>query len=621
VPHHGLGNVLRDKKEYDAAIAHFKEAIRLDPQLAVPHHGLGNVLRDKKEYDAAIAHFKEAIRLDPRDALPHHGLGNVLYDKKEYDAAIAQFKEAIRLDAKYAAPHNGLGNVLRDKKEYDAAIAQYQEAIRLDPRDALPHYGLGAVLHDKKESDAAIAHFKEAIRLDPKLALPHYGLGAVLYDKKEYDAAIAEFKQAIRLDPRDAPPHNNLGNVLYDKKEYDAAIAEYEQAIRLDPKLVAPHNGLGNVLYDKKEYDAAIAQFKQAIRLDPKYAQPHDGLGRVLADKKAYDAAIAEYQEAIRLDRTMGAAYANLGLVYRQLGRFSESVSAWGEAAKLMPKHGRIQDELRLSTQLLALDQQLAAIRQGSAKPKAPADAVGLAYFAVQEFKKEYGLAVRLFAEAFAADAKLMAANRYSAACAACLAAAGKGKDAAKLDDKVRADLRHKALAWLRDDVQAGTQSWADNPRSAALLSEMLQNWQSEAPLGSVRDPKELAKLPEGEQQSWRQLWSEVDQLLKKVNAACTETNLKGTLTAKDREQVHEVKMRAGNAYVIGMTSKDFDRYLRLETPQKQVLAAIAPDNLNLRIIFTPEEDAVYCIIATSFEQRGLGAYTLTIRKFPRRKE
>jgi hypothetical protein len=274
---------------------------------------------------------------------------------------------------------------------------------------------------------------------------------------------------------------------------------------------------------------------------------------------------------------------------------------------------------------LLAVDQQLAAIRQGSAKPKTPADAVGLAHFAIQEFKKEYGLAVRLFADAFAADVKLMAANRYNAACAACLAAAGKGKHADKLDGKERANLRHKALAWLRDDVQAGTQSLRANPTSAPWLTEKMKHWHRDPDLVSVRDAKELAKLPEAEQPSWRKLWSDVDGLLKQATAAFTETNLKGMLTAKDTQHVHEVKMNAGNTYAIYLTSNEFNAYLRLETAQKKILAEnddIDPGkNLNSRILFKPKEDAVYRIIATSLKQRGVGAYTLTIREFQRGKE
>jgi hypothetical protein len=77
------------------------------------------------------------------------------------------------------------------------------------------------------------------------------------------------------------------------------------------------------------------------------------------------------------------------------------------------------------------------------------------------------------------------------------------------------------------------------------------------------------------------------------------------------------------------MTSPQFDTYLRLEDAKKKVLAEnddisepgvrsqeSGVRNLNSRIIFTPKEDATYLIIATSFEHRGVGAYTLTIREF-----
>jgi tetratricopeptide (TPR) repeat protein len=91
---------------------------------------------DKKEYEAAIAAYEEAIRLDPKDARLHNELGLAFYAKKKYEAAIAAYKEAIRLNPKYALAHLNLGNVFLEKKENEAAIAAYKEAIRLDPKYA-----------------------------------------------------------------------------------------------------------------------------------------------------------------------------------------------------------------------------------------------------------------------------------------------------------------------------------------------------------------------------------------------------------------------------------------------------------------------------------------------------
>jgi len=124
-----------------------------------------------------------------------------------------------------------------------------------------------------------------------------------------------------------------------------------------------------------------------------------------------------------------------------------------------------------------------------------------------------------------------------------------------------------------------------------------------------------------------------VEELSKTARGSYTETTVKGDLTAKATEQVHDLKLTAGNTYVINMESKEFDTYLRLEDAKKKVLAEnddieepgvrgqeSGVRNLNSRLIFTPKEDAVYRLIATSFEQRGAGAYTLTIREFAAKK-
>src|SRR6516225_4448020 len=58
----------------------------------------GKACLDKKDYDAALAAFDEAIRLDPKDAKSYVGRGSAYDRKNEYDKAIADESEAIQLD-------------------------------------------------------------------------------------------------------------------------------------------------------------------------------------------------------------------------------------------------------------------------------------------------------------------------------------------------------------------------------------------------------------------------------------------------------------------------------------------------------------------------------------------
>jgi tetratricopeptide (TPR) repeat protein len=83
------------------------------------------------------------------------------------------------------------------------------------------------------------------------------------------------------------------------------------------------------------------------------------------------------------------------------------------------------------------------------------------------------------------------------------------------------------------------------------------------ADLAGVRNAKALAALPEPERAVWTKLWTDVEQLRKQIRGLITETAFQGTLTDKVAQQVHEMKLEAGNPYVIDMKSTELDSYLR----------------------------------------------------------
>src|SRR5262249_5820860 len=106
----------------------------------------------------------------------------------------------------------------------------------------------------------------------------------------------------------------------------------------------------------------------------------------------------------------------------------------------------------------------------------------------------------------------------FSAACWAALAAAGKGEDAAKLDDKERARLRKQALDWLKADLVLEAKK-LESGRSAdrAEVQRHLKKWQQDTDLAGIRDQAALEKLPPDEQKAFTQLWADAATLLNKA--------------------------------------------------------------------------------------------------------
>ena len=108
--------------------------------------------------------------------------------------------------------------------------------------------------------------------------------------------------------------------------------------------------------------------------------------------------------------------------------------------------------------------------------------------------------------------------------------------------------------------------------------------------------------------------------MLKEAQSRFIQTRHEGALSDLVKSRAHELKMLKAKTYLLNLESSDFDTFLILEDAAGKKLAEnddIVPGvNLNSRLLFEAPADGLYRIVATSFEQRGAGAYTLTIREF-----
>ncbi len=86
----GVGHF--NKGDYDAALASFKEASRLNPDLFLAHYNLGVTYGKKGQWDASIDSFKEVIRLEPDIASVHFALGEAYAKKGDRGKALAEYE-------------------------------------------------------------------------------------------------------------------------------------------------------------------------------------------------------------------------------------------------------------------------------------------------------------------------------------------------------------------------------------------------------------------------------------------------------------------------------------------------------------------------------------------------
>jgi tetratricopeptide (TPR) repeat protein len=133
IAHTNLGVTLEQKGELNEALAEYRAAEQLAPELYEIHNNLGNLLNNLGHPNEALVEYRWAVLLKPSLPYLHNSAGMVLAELGRFDEAMTQFKEAARLDPTYPWAHLEIGK-LRLKQGRDAeAIDEFRAALRIDP--------------------------------------------------------------------------------------------------------------------------------------------------------------------------------------------------------------------------------------------------------------------------------------------------------------------------------------------------------------------------------------------------------------------------------------------------------------------------------------------------------
>ena len=305
---HNLGAaLLDDPARLPDAIAHLRQALRLNPDSARIHTDLGSALAKSGYLEHAIAEYREALRLAPGDPVAQAALAAATGNDRALDAAAH-----ARPDDPEA--HNNLGSALARQHRTAEAVAEFQASLRLRPDYAEAHNNLGSAFAEMGRVPDAISEYQAALRIKPEFAAAHVNLGAAFAGLPgRLPQAIAEYQAALHADPNSVEAHNDLGSAFAATDRLPEAVAQYEAAARIDPRSAEVQYNLGATLSRMPGRAAdAIAHLEQAIRLKPDYAEAHNNLGVVLSQSGRTADAIRHFEAALRLNPRYEDARHNL---------------------------------------------------------------------------------------------------------------------------------------------------------------------------------------------------------------------------------------------------------------------------------------------------------------------
>jgi len=134
------GKELYNKDQDEEAVAAFKEALRLDSNLAEAHFrlGLGYESLGKREeaegeYKKAVEAYKKYFEVNRDDAEAHYALGQTYANLGQYSEAIREYREATKLKSDDPDMYYDLGVAHTKLAQYDAAVAAFSKSLEIDP--------------------------------------------------------------------------------------------------------------------------------------------------------------------------------------------------------------------------------------------------------------------------------------------------------------------------------------------------------------------------------------------------------------------------------------------------------------------------------------------------------
>ncbi len=267
------GIMLYQKKDYNAAIIMFTQALQYDPSIQEAYLYLGQIYEDTNQLYKAIYYYNKAYTMKKQnDVLLRIGYLYALL--KDYAKALEYINAALIQDKENPDVYFFKGLVFLQRNNYADAVDMIQKAVDIKKAETYYFY-LAQALDKQKRIQDTIAVLHDAINNEQKTARICNYLGYLYADNNiKLDEALSLINTALEGEPTNGAYLDSLGWVYYRMGKYhDALPLLLEAALELElegyPDAVV-YEHIGDTYNALQMPDKALEYWNKAYALDPK---------------------------------------------------------------------------------------------------------------------------------------------------------------------------------------------------------------------------------------------------------------------------------------------------------------------------------------------------------------
>jgi protein O-mannosyl-transferase len=239
----------------------YKNIIKYSPGSFQAHNNLGLQYELKGLDHQAIAEYKKALEIKPDLLEAHSNLANLYFKLKRYAEAKNEYEivEKTSPPEKIAEVENNIANIYEAEGDFGQAIQRYRLALKLDPRITFAHFNLARIYYAQGQSDSAGLNILES--------LPEISGTAKAVDCK----VIVDFLKNSGYVDSAEQFYNNLGINFAKHNRWEAAVSAFSRALELNHDSSDYYYNLGLAYLNMDERIKAKSALKQAIRINPNH--------------------------------------------------------------------------------------------------------------------------------------------------------------------------------------------------------------------------------------------------------------------------------------------------------------------------------------------------------------
>ncbi|KAM8855841.1 protein O-mannosyl-transferase TMTC4 [Spinachia spinachia] len=248
----------------------FTSALPVCPLNAKVHYNVGKNLADRGNSTAAIAYYREAVRLHPTYVHAMNNLGNILKERNELIEAEHLLSKAVSIQSDFAAAWMNLGIVQNSLQKFQDAEHSYWNAIRFRKKYPDCYYNLGRLYADLNRHVDALNAWRNATVLKPDHSLAWNNMVILLDNTGNLGQAELIGREALRLLPNDHTIMFSLANVLGKSQKYKESEGFFLHALRINPNSASCHGNLAVLYHRWGRLELAKKHYELSLKLDPK---------------------------------------------------------------------------------------------------------------------------------------------------------------------------------------------------------------------------------------------------------------------------------------------------------------------------------------------------------------